>query len=56
MRIRTRRELGERLAARPFLDGVHTVGMESDVILDRGDRGIRSRRRRPNAPPPRGML
>src|SRR6202035_5182838 len=29
-----------RLAARSFLDGVHTVGIESDVFLDRGDRGI----------------
>src|SRR6202163_1503151 len=32
---------GKRLAARPFLDGVHTVGIESDVVPDRGDRGIR---------------
>jgi hypothetical protein len=29
-----------RLVARLLLDGVHTVGIESDVVLDRGDRGI----------------
>src|SRR6202021_233343 len=29
-----------RLAARPFLDGVHTVGIESEVVHDRGDRRI----------------
>src|SRR6202035_368175 len=29
-----------RLAARSLLDGVHTVGIESDVVHDRGDRGI----------------
>src|SRR6202166_716995 len=30
-----------RLAARSFLDGVHTVGIESDVVHDRSNRGIR---------------
>src|SRR5258705_2124766 len=30
-----------RLALRPFLDGVYTVGVESDVVLDRGDRAVR---------------
>ena len=31
---------GERIP-RPFLDGVNTVGIESDVVLDRGDRAVR---------------
>jgi hypothetical protein len=49
-----------RLAARSFLDGVHTVGIESDVVPDRGDRGI-GRLIGPDGidrtlPPPRGML
>src|SRR5258705_429619 len=30
-----------RIALRPFLDGVYTVGIESDVVLDRGDRAVR---------------
>src|SRR4029077_8122483 len=25
---------------RPFLDGVYTVGIESDAVLDRGDRAV----------------
>src|SRR5438105_4426651 len=28
-------------ALRPFLDGVYTVGIESDIVLDRGDGGVR---------------
>ena len=31
---------GDRLAARLFLDSVDTVGIERDVVLDRGDRRI----------------
>src|SRR5258705_3430897 len=30
-----------RIALRPFLDGVYTVGIESAVLLDRGDRAVR---------------
>jgi hypothetical protein len=48
-----------RIALRPFLDGVYPVGIESDVVLDRGDRAVR-RLIGPTAlterSPPRGML
>jgi hypothetical protein len=30
-----------RIALRPFLDGVYTVGIESDVVPDRGDGAVR---------------
>ena len=30
-----------RIAHRPFLDGVYTVGIESDVVPDRGDGAVR---------------
>jgi hypothetical protein len=33
-------DLAARLVARLLLDGVHMIGIESDVVPDRGDRGI----------------